>query len=72
MNILINIFIGLAGAIPIALMKLLFKNKYTKILGIIVCIGCNAACLYMAIVKAAILGVDKSNEWGVAYFVGVF
>ncbi len=66
-----NAIIGLTGAIPIALMTLLFKNRYTKILGILVSIACNLACLYMAIVKAAILGVDKSNEWGVAYFVGV-
>jgi hypothetical protein len=61
----------LAGAIPIAIMTILFKNKYTKILGFLITIGCNLGCLYMAIAKAAILGVDKSNEWGVAYFVSV-
>ncbi len=66
-----NVIVGLAGAIPIAIMNLLFKFKYTKILGILLSVCCNAGCLYMAIVKAAILGVDKSNEWGVVYFIGV-
>jgi hypothetical protein len=25
----------------------------------------------MALAKAAILGIEKSNEWGYAYFTGV-
>jgi hypothetical protein len=53
--------IGLSGAIPIAILTILFRNKYLKILGVIIAIGCNLGCLWMAIVKAAILGIDKSN-----------
>jgi hypothetical protein len=64
-GILVSIIIGLAGAVPIAIMTILFKIKYLKILGIIIALGCNLGCLWMAIVKAAILGVNKSNEWGI-------
>ncbi len=42
-----------------------------KIFGVIIAIGCNFGCLYMAIMKAAIIGVEKSNECGIAYLIGV-
>jgi hypothetical protein len=71
MNMLASIFTGLAGAIPIAIMTLFFKSKYTRIIGILIAIGCNIACVYMVIIKSALIGVNKSNEWGIAYFVGV-
>jgi hypothetical protein len=54
--LLINVIIGLAGGIPIALITLLFKYKFAKYFGLLLVLGCNALCLYIALVKAAILG----------------
>ncbi len=69
-TLIINIIVGLAGALPIAIITILFKNKFTKWIGIVIALGSNFICLYVALVKAAILG-QLRNEWGVAYIVGV-
>jgi hypothetical protein len=61
----------MAGGIPIAIITLLFKNKYGKCIGLLVICGCNLICLYIALVKAAILGFQKSNDWAIAYLIGV-
>ncbi len=31
----------------------------------------NGGCLFIALTKAAILGVNKSNDWAFAYITGV-
>ncbi len=74
MSIIMNIWIGLAGGIPIALITFFFKKKNTlflKYIGVFLVIGFNGICIYIALIKAAILGVDKSNDWAVAYIIGV-
>jgi hypothetical protein len=68
---LINIIVGLAGGIPIAIITALFKNKWGKLLGAFLVIGCNGVCIYIALVKAALLGISKSNDWAASYIVGV-
>ncbi len=49
--------VGLAGSIPIVLLKILFTYKYLKSVGVIFCISINAICLYIALVKSALLDV---------------
>jgi hypothetical protein len=54
-TLLINIIVGLVGGIPIALITLLFKNIWTRWFGILIVIGCNFVCIYIALVKAALM-----------------
>jgi hypothetical protein len=34
-------------------------------------LGFNGICIYIALIKAAILGIEKSNDWAMAYIIGV-
>ncbi len=50
--------VGLLGSIPIILLRIFLKFKLLKALGIIFCLAINAVCLYIALVKAALVGVN--------------
>ena len=63
--------IGIAGGLPLAIITLFFKTKSLKVIGAILVIGFNGICLYIALTKAAILGIAKSNDWAFIYIVGV-
>jgi hypothetical protein len=69
--VFINIFIGLAGSIPIAIISALYKKPLLKCIGFILTFAMNGGCLFIALTKAAILGVNKSNDWAFAYITGV-
>jgi hypothetical protein len=55
---LINVIVGLVGSIPIILLALLFKYRFLKPIGVLFCIGVNGFCLYVALVKAALVGIE--------------
>ncbi len=55
------------SAIPIALLKILLKSGKLAILGVLVVILLFALCFYMIMVNAALMGLDKSNDWTFSY-----
>jgi hypothetical protein len=56
---------GVLGAIPVALTKVLLKK--VKIVGVILTIGVFGICIYISLVNAALMEEDKINQWGITY-----
>jgi hypothetical protein len=45
------------------------KIKFFKFIGIILSIGSVGICIYAGLIVAALLGLEKANEWAGAYFL---
>ena len=60
-NILFSIFLGVAVAVPLAILKALLGSNYTKPLGVLVAIGMFGLAFWLIIVNAAVMGVEQSN-----------
>jgi len=58
---------SIAVAVPIAIVKVLFKKSFLKPIGVIFSIGIFALNYFMILTNAALMGVSKSNEWTAAF-----
>ncbi len=64
---------GILSSIPIVLISNLLsrKNIFVKILGIIIALVCNLLLIYIVLVTAAIMELDKINSWTIIYISSV-
>ena len=60
--------LSVAIGVPIAIFNKIYKIKYMNYLAIIIFIGICGLCFYMTLTNAALMGVEKSNEWAFSYF----
>ncbi len=53
------------------MIKITLKStiKVLNIIGVILSIGSVGVCIYAGLVVAAIIGLEKANEWAGAYFL---
>ena len=65
---ILSVIIGLTYGIVAALLKFfLVKNKFFKIIGILLLLGIIGFAWYSSLVTAATIGESKSNEWAIQF-----
>lgn len=62
-----SVIISISVAIPMILLKITLNIVILKPLGVLISLGVLGLCFYISLTNAALMGVDKSNNWAFSY-----
>ena len=73
MNTITAIVISILTSVPVAVLKIILsKGLICRFLGGIIYIGILLTSFFVMLTNAALMGVEKSNEWTYAYLSSFF
>ena len=65
---LFAVIVAFLTSVPIIILKFFLTFTFLKPLGIMMTLGLIGFCFFITLTNAALMGVDKSNDWAFSYF----